>query len=152
MNTTNKKILQYKPFEKETYRGICHCYESIIDRKPLRLVVDSTNRIVYCKHCGNIIEPFIALELLVKDWEKIEKAEEEIKNRLRRTWEIGRKYRPWKRAMKYIEKEVGNGKARPICPHCHEPFALEEITEFRHRNKSGLEYTSHCHDVTNVRW
>lgn len=152
MSTTSKKILQYKPFEKETYRSICHCYDNIVDKKPLRLVVDSKNRIVYCKHCGNIIEPFIALELLAKDWEKIEKNEEEIKSRLRRTWEIGRKYRPWKRAMKYIEKEVGNGKARPICPHCHEPFALEEITEFRHRTKSGFEATSHGHNVTNVRW
>lgn len=74
----------------------------------------------------------------------------EIKDRLRRTWDICRKYRPWRRAMKYIEHEVGNGKARPICPHCHEAFALEEITDFRHQNKSGLEYTSHGHNVTNV--
>lgn len=152
MSTTHKKILEYKPFKKKTYRSVCHCYDSFVDRKSLRLVVDSTNRIVYCEHCGNIVEPFIALELLVKDWEKIEKAENEIKDRLRRTWDICRKYRPWRRAMKYIEHEVGNGKARPICPHCHEPFALEEITDFRHQNKSGLEYTSHGHDVTNVGW
>lgn len=30
MSTTHKKILEYKPFKKETYRSVCHCYDSII--------------------------------------------------------------------------------------------------------------------------
>lgn len=28
MSTTHKKILEYKPFKKETYRSVCHCYDS----------------------------------------------------------------------------------------------------------------------------
>ena len=152
LSTTEKKILQYNPFQKDTYRSICHCYDNIItsDNKPLRLVVDSRNRIVYCNHCGNMIEPFLALEMLVKDWDKIQKAQDDIKSRLKRTWKICKEYRPRRKAMKYIEHQIGNGKADPVCPYCHEAFKLEEINTFRCYTKNDVSYSSSGHDVTNI--
>ncbi len=134
MDKTSKKIMQFKPVEKGRYGTICECYSHLLsrDNKPLKLILDSKNRLIYCDHCGNLIDPFIALELLCKNWQKLQDAQDDIRKRLLRSWEIGRKYRPWKRAIKDLEKLMGRrGENLPCCPHCDKPFHIEDITNFR---------------------
>lgn len=125
------KLLQFKPIEKRKYHNGCHCYDSILDKKPLKLIVDPVEQFVYCDHCGNAISPFKALELLCVQWDDLLDLKQRTMRRIRRAWDIGRKYRPHKRVLRDLEKQIGkNGEYKPICPHCQKAFGVEEITEF----------------------
>lgn len=148
MDKTTQKIKQLRPIDKTKATQGCCCYSHWDSRadKPIRIVVDSDSRLVYCDHCGNIIDPFMALQLLCRDWDRLQKASDDIKERLRRAWEIGRKYRPWKRAIKDLEKQIGRrGENQPCCPHCHQHFKIEDITEFRCFTPDGHSFGSSGH-------
>ena len=147
------KLLQFKPIEKRKYHDGCHCYDSILDKKPLKLVVDHVEQLVYCDHCGNIISPYKALELLCKDWEELVELQQATRRRIRRAWEIGRKYRPHKRVLRDLEKQLGkNGEYKPCCPHCGEAFGLEEITRFRNTQSSKGGYRLGNFNDTEADW
>lgn len=147
------KLLQFKPIEKRKYHDGCHCYDSILDKKQLKLVVDHVEQLVYCDHCGNIISPYKALELLCKDWEELVELQQATRRRIRRAWEIGRKYRPHKRVLRDLEKQLGkNGEYKPCCPHCGEAFGLEEITRFRNTQSSKGGYRLGNFNDTEADW
>lgn len=119
MDKITQKIVQIKPIDKVKKGVRCKCYNNFrsSDNKPLKLVLDSENRLLYCDHCGNIIDPIIALEMLAKTWETLYEEREYVVKCIRRAWEIGRKYRPWKRSLKDLEKQIGRrGENLPCCP------------------------------------
>ncbi len=133
MDKITQKIVQIKPIDKVKKGVRCKCYNNFrsSDNKPLKLVLDSENRLLYCDHCGNIIDPIIALEMLAKTWETLYEEREYVVKCIRRAWEIGRKYRPWKRSLKDLEKQIGRrGENLPCCPHCDKAFRIEDITSF----------------------
>lgn len=134
MDKITQKIMQIKPIDKVKNGVRCKCYNNFrsSENKTLKLVLDSKNRLLYCDHCGNIIDPIIALEMLAKGWETLYEEREYVVQRIRRAWEIGRKYRPWKRSLKDLEKKIGRrGENLPCCPHCGKSFHIEDITSFR---------------------
>lgn len=136
------KLLQFKPIEKRKYHGSCRCYDGFLDKKPLKLIVDPYERFVYCDHCGNAIDPYKALELLCDNWEELEKLQQATRRRIRRAWEIGQRYRPHKRVIRDLEKQIGrHGENEPCCPRCGESFRLEEITSFV-CNSAGHRHTA----------
>ncbi len=109
----------------------CDCY-SWFNRikKGVRpqFTLDTKNRVVTCHHCGVFVDPFDALLTLA---EYDEEREEELK----KLYEVAREvmnYKPWKKALKRIEKNIGrSGENIPVCPRCKEPFRLEQIKEYK---------------------
>lgn len=99
-------------------RKICRCEKK-------HYLLDFQNRLVYCKTCGAIIDPFDALMNMAKNAERIEKSigfwkhlakeEEKSYNRFRGVNDITKKHR-----MGLV----------PVCPHCKEPVEPEDIKRF----------------------
>lgn len=63
----NKKP-RYIANKTKTVQG-CRCYTHLDSRddKPIKIIVNSNSKLAYCGHCGNIIDSFIALQLLCKN-------------------------------------------------------------------------------------
>lgn len=109
-------------------RKYCECYEwHTIPKKAPRFELDSQNREVICKHCGNIVDAFDAIAIISNRWEDVS-AET---NRLLDQAKELRDYKPWLRATKSFERSIDRGKMIPICPHCSKGILLEEMTNFR---------------------
>lgn len=124
------RILDMRPIAKGNFRQSCNCYSKVMP-KNLKLVIDEKNNIVFCEHCGNMLSPMSALLLLCAKWEHIQYLEEQARERTKRHYQIMRKYKPWKRAMRHIEQNIGkSGNRVPVCPHCDMPFKLEEVSKF----------------------
>lgn len=125
------KLLKFMPIEKQRLGKGCKCYEWP-DKKPIHLILDADERLVYCEHCGNLIDPFVALELICHHFDVIDRDLKNAQQYIMRSWEIGRKYRPWKRALKNLEQKIGRkGENMPCCPHCKKAFRIEDIEMFR---------------------
>lgn len=127
------KIVDIKTLRRGQYRNVCECYK-FPNHKKINYTLDDENKIVFCNHCGNIIDPFVALKILCQWMDETVYQYERIREHSARIYKIARKYKPHKVAMKEIEKEMGRkGEMLPCCPHCGEPFELEEITRYMHR-------------------
>lgn len=99
--------------------------------------IDATNRIVLCADCGAVVEPFEVLYKLASRCERINsqldmarQQAEELKN-----------YQPRRRVIKELERRMSREESAmlPTCPHCHEPFELEELLATTWRNKRYIE-------------
>lgn len=127
------KIIGIDVLRLAQYRNVCKCYE-LPNHPPIEYEIDPDNRIVSCKHCGNIVDPLVALITITKNWEEITNYYKEIRQEAARIFNLTRNYKPHRRAMKQIESEIGrNGRMLPCCPHCGEPFELEEIQRYVNR-------------------
>ena len=93
--------------------------------------VDEETHTIWCEWCGNRVEPFDAVMALTNYSKEVigdlQRAHEEAV----RVFKLARNYRPWRRAMKNIERCIRSGML-PRCPHCEKPFKLEEIEFFTH--------------------
>ena len=77
--------------------------------------------------CGNLVDPIDALMELSNNWEQILKWKERQKEIVRQL----SKYKPWKKALKNIEQNIGKkGEYLPVCPHCKRGIRLEEMNGF----------------------
>lgn len=111
-------------------RGIskrCRCYE-------VHYELDPGTRLVYCKDCGAIIDPFDALM-------NISKYHERINNTLDSMMEEAKaldSYKPRLRVIKEIEKKYSGTRNAlvPSCPHCGEYFDLKDLLKVGWRSKS----------------
>lgn len=133
----NKKILDLDVLRISRNKNkICKC-------ETFNYELDSVNRIVICKGCGAIIEPFEALITMASYFEQIEQAirkkEQDIEklngiiDNLCKEAEKARKYKAKEEIIKCIEKQHKDNMA-PYCPNCEKPFLLEKITGWRNRN------------------
>ena len=124
------RILDMRPIAKGNFRQSCNCYSKVMP-KNLKLVIDEENNIVFCEHCGNMLSPMSALLLFCAAWENIQYLEEQARERTKHHYQIMRKYKPWKKAMRHIEQNIGrSGERVPVCPHCDMPFKLEDVSKF----------------------
>lgn len=123
-------IMDMRPIARGAYRQQCKCYAGL-KPKPLDLEIDEENDIVYCVHCGNIMSPMNALNLMVELWDKLEADIERARAYAVHNYKIAHKYRPHKRAMRMIEQGVGKkNEMLPVCPNCGEGFELEQVKSF----------------------
>jgi len=125
-------LYKFSPIEKKLYHGACTCYDgATYPKKAVKICIDTEHNLVYCEHCGNQLDPFRALVILNQNWESIKRSEERVREIIKKHWEVGQKYRPWKRSVKELERRIGQkGQNLPVCPHCNEPFRIEEIKEY----------------------
>lgn len=132
----NKKIIAFSPARKKYNSGKrgCTCYSRINmakheDRAP-EYELDMKNHIVLCMICHKEVNPWEAIVTFSDYWERIEQQEE-----MAYEWILeAEKYKPWRRAMKDIERNIGRkGDMIPVCPHCGEGFLLEEVRGYMNR-------------------
>lgn len=97
-------------------RKICQCLNPHYE-------IDVQNRLVVCKDCGAIIDPFDALVDLAKHYERIERWNQAALDQRR---EI-ENYKPRLLVIRELEKRYRGQKMIPRCLHCGEPFDLKEI-------------------------
>lgn len=96
--------------------------------KPISFTVDPDTKICFCNHCGNMVEPIVVLELMCNDWQAIAKEYDRARKQTLRCYEIGTKFRPYKRVLKMLQEHMGRkNEMMPICPHCREKIDLEEL-------------------------
>ncbi len=100
---------------KEKFCGCYSWFNRIKKGVRPQFTLDTKNRVVTCHHCGVFVDPFDALLTLA---EYDEEREEELK----KLYEVAREvmnYKPWKKALKRIEKNIGrSGENIPVCPRC----------------------------------
>lgn len=101
----------------------CECYRHSYPKKKPSFVLDYNNREISCKHCGNVVDPIYAFEVLATDQENWQR---ELETAFEQAKEI-RNYKPWRKAIKAIEQQSNNGKTVPTCPHCHKGILIDEI-------------------------
>lgn len=97
-------------------RKICQCFDPHYE-------IDYQNRLVYCKDCGAIVDPFEALYNLAKYYDRLHT---QVKNLLEERRQIAN-YKPHLVVIKELESHYRSGKMVPCCPRCGEPFDLKEL-------------------------
>lgn len=110
--------------------------KKICDCIPPHYEIDYKNRLVLCTDCGAVMDPFDALYRMALRYESInsqldmvQRQAEELKN-----------YQPRRRVLKELEWRMSRGENTmvPSCPHCHEPFELEELLATTWINKQYI--------------
>jgi len=108
----------------------CTCYDwGYPEDKWPRYEIDTTNREVFCKECGNVVDAFDAMLMLT---ERGKRLEDEISGLYEQAVEIS-KYKPWLLVVREIERNVRGGEMIPTCPHCHKGILLEEIKGYTNK-------------------
>lgn len=99
--------------------------------------IDYANRLVLCTDCGAVVDPFEALYKLARRYDRINSQLDMARQRA----EELRNYQPRRRVLKELERRMGRGDNTmiPTCPHCHEPFELEELLATTWCNKRYIE-------------
>lgn len=120
-----KKIIDLTPIITTRNREkICKCYDLYYDAKHPRFEFDKVNRKIYCRNCGNMVDPFFAMEVISKFYERIKEWENQKRQEIMEL----QGYKPWKKAIKSLESSIGRkGNMLPHCPHCGEAFRLEQV-------------------------
>lgn len=120
MDELPKEIIRFDTLRIEYGRKkYCQCKDAAYE-------VDYQNRLVYCQHCGAIVDPFDAM-LNIATY--IEKYEEHLEYML----ETRKNLENWKPRLlvaRNIVDHYHSGKMAPICPRCHEAFDLKEIVQW----------------------
>lgn len=99
------KILKFSPIKREQGRNTCHCYKETNiyggSKMPISFTVDPDTK--------------------AKDYDRARK-------QTLRCYEIGTKFRPYKRVLKTLQEHMGRkNDMMPICPHCREKIDLEKL-------------------------
>lgn len=100
-------------------RKLCQCYEP-------SYVIDYDNRLVRCSKCNAVVEPFVALHTLAKQYARIERVMEE---QLEQRRQIA-SYHPRRVILKELEKRFvrcDRDNLEPTCPRCGRAFELKEL-------------------------
>lgn len=99
-------------------RKLCQCFEP-------RYKIDTQNRLVWCRDCNAIVDPFEALKQVAWQHERINDIHERMLEERRSV--AG--YEPRLHVMKELSKRY-TGKNSPMvprCPHCGDPFEIHDL-------------------------
>lgn len=102
----------------------CKCYDKFPRKKP-QFEIDMKNRIVECRHCHIMLDPFEALVILAKEYQSINESIEEAE-RYRQELIT---YKPYLKEAKRYETMMREKDMLPVCPNCNEAFEWQDITE-----------------------
>lgn len=101
---------------------ICKCQEK-------KYEIDIQNRLVWCKTCRAVIDPFEALKNLALNYENINY---QIKNAINYRNEL-LNYKPYLKQAKRLEQKMRNKDMLPVCPNCKQTFEWSELNEFHNK-------------------
>lgn len=136
MSSKTDKIISMIALRQERHNDFtCHCYNNRMASlcKTPRFTVDEETHTVWCDWCGNRVEAFDAVMALTNYSDRVVKTLQDAHEEALRVFKLARNYKPWRRAMKNMESSIRQGML-PRCPHCDEPFRLEEI-EYYHNER-----------------
>ena len=115
----DKKPLKFD-FLRVNYgrQKLCQC------REP-RYEVDVQNRLVTCRICNAVVEPFEALKTLAIQYER----EERVRAAMVAEMKAVAGYSPKRKVIKQLESQYSrkDPEMLPTCPHCAQPFDLEDL-------------------------
>lgn len=97
-------------------RKRCTCLSS-------RFLLDTDTRDVTCRDCGARVDAFDALVLLS---ERDERWEADVR-RLQQQRVALLNWRPYRVALRALERAMGDRHLVPQCPHCHAGMLAEDI-------------------------
>ncbi len=95
--------------------------------------LDLETRLVYCKDCGAVVDPFDALRNLARSYDRINRT----MDRLREEAKALEEYKPRLRVIKEIERKYSGTSSSlvPSCPHCGEYFDLKDLLNVSWRSR-----------------
>ncbi|WP_449355653.1 hypothetical protein ACUL41_07935 [Virgibacillus natechei] len=103
--------------------------EKVCKCKKRKYMLDTRNRRVMCSSCGAIMDPYDAMYDMASRWEQMN---QQVDYMLEQRKQIIN-YKPWLRAIRYLEKQYRGKKMIPECPRCNIPFYLEELNSWTGR-------------------
>lgn len=92
-------------------------------------LIDSANKLVYCRDCGAIVDPFTALQRIAFHYEHLG---DQVQGLLDQRKAIVN-WKPWLLVFRNLESEYRGGKMLPCCPDCGKPFYFEKIKAWYNR-------------------
>lgn len=123
-----EKVVRFDVVRVEYGRQkICRCVEPHYE-------IDYQNRLVCCRDCGAVIDPFEALMRIAIDTKRWDDYTERMLEQRRQI----RNYQPRRTVIKDLEKQyisAERSNLEPTCPNCGHPFALKELLKTRWVNR-----------------
>lgn len=112
------KIVRFDVLQVEYGKAkLCRCIQP-------SYLIDSQNKLVYCKDCGAIVDPLDALISIARQHERADKY---LQQQLEERRQIDN-YKPRRVVIKNIEDHY-NHHTEPTCPHCGKPFLLKSLAD-----------------------
>lgn len=120
---------------KKKFFSACKCYEKNkygVDCVAPQLSIDAQNHFIFCDLCGAIIDPFAAVIIIANFEERQQREWDRYMESARRFWKIAHSYKPYRVALKEMERNMGRGdKAMlPCCPKCNRAFDPADIKAY----------------------
>lgn len=106
----------------------CKCYDTFPRKKP-QFEIDIKNRIVECRYCHIMVDPFEALVILAKKYEQINESIEEAE---RYKQELIT-YKPYLKEARRYEAMMREKDMLPVCPNCSQAFEWNSITKMTNK-------------------
>lgn len=123
MDKADERVIHIETLRVNYARDkICKCQKPCYE-------IDYKNRLVYCRTCQAIIDPFEALYKLAIKYQEIN---DEI-DRARAFKKELQNYKPYLRETKRYEKMMREKNMLPVCPKCNEAFKWEELTSMANK-------------------
>jgi hypothetical protein len=104
------------------------------DCRTYRYEIDNANKLVYCRDCGAIIDPFTALWNLAWHYEHLG---DQVQSLLEQRKQIAN-WKPWLLVFRELESRYRSKEMLPCCPECHKPFYFERINTWTNRRMEEL--------------
>lgn len=113
-----EKIVRFDMLKLERGRKkLCTCFYPHYE-------IDERNRLIYCTDCGALVDPFEAIVKVASAYERDSKFVEQLLEQRKQI----ENYHPRRLVIKELEKRYErDSNLIPTCPHCHQPFDLEEL-------------------------
>jgi len=100
-------------------RKVCEC------ERPRTFILDTVNKLVYCKECGAIVDPYEALLEFGTDSERIQRAVDAWAQEAEKEKRKCLRYR----GVNNISEEYRHGMV-PICPACGIPIDPAHLSTY----------------------
>jgi hypothetical protein len=105
----------------------CECHTYHYD-------IDNANKLVYCRDCGAIVDPFQALWNLAYHYECLG---DQVNSLLEQRKEIVN-WKPWLLVFRKLESSYRSKENLPCCPECGKPFYFEQIRNWTNRKMEEI--------------
>lgn len=94
---------------KKKFFSACKCYENNkygVDYVKPQLCIDEESHLIFCDRCGAVIDPFAAMLMVAIFEERQNREWGRYMESARRFWKIAHSYKPYRVALKEMEKNI----------------------------------------------